>query len=788
MNKIVLFYLIFVGLSFCSYAQIIKVQPYLQDAEPNSIFILWETDQGEESTVEWGLTNALGNTSSGSFVQTFGTSILHEVGLTGLNRFTPYFYRVKTGNTYSEIYKFKTPPFSSDNESFRLIAMSDMQRDYNNPNIFEEIINEGIIPYLENEAGGELTDNLAFVMIPGDIVDNGNDYSQWEEQFFSPSKNLVNQVPVYPVLGNHEQNSEYYFKYFKLPDNGTVDFEEHWWYKDYGNLRIIGLDSNSPYTNQDQLDWLDDVLSNSCSDSSINFVFAQLHHPFKSELWIPGELNYTGEVISRLENFSTDCNKPSIHFFGHTHGYSRGQSLDHKHLWINVATAGGAIDYWGDYPQVDYDEFSKSQDEWGFVSVNIINDNDPRFVVKRISKGNENVFRDNEVTDSLVVRLNSTALIETPTVLFPINEEVIPECVILKATNFNSTDPNAFHGQSHWQIATDCDFENPVAESWKNFENFYFEINTQENDDLTDEKFETLFENTLYCWRVRYRDRELNWSDWSSPTEFTTGDSTLSNNLLINPEAENELENWTIIEGYVEALTDGECDGISPQSGNRYFAVGGLCQESPFGKCIQNIDVSSYDNQIDTGTFQVYFGGYLSNYNGNDLPEMRLIFLDNNGNELDVSNTISSLQNSWIFYSDSIFIPEQTRTIKFELTGTRNAGSDNDSYFDNLFLKVGESVEECSQLLTIQETNNSLPTLKVVPNPWSKTTSIVVNENSILDINIQITNVLGQQVFCPATFKNNKIVLERGTLKKGVYFFKVISGNSYVGVGKFIVK
>ena len=32
----------------------ILIQPYLQDAEPNSIKIMWETSAGEESLVEWG--------------------------------------------------------------------------------------------------------------------------------------------------------------------------------------------------------------------------------------------------------------------------------------------------------------------------------------------------------------------------------------------------------------------------------------------------------------------------------------------------------------------------------------------------------------------------------------------------------------------------------------------------------------------------------------------------------------------------------------------------------------
>ena len=63
-----------------------------------------------------------------------------------------------------------------------------------------------MITYLENETGGTITDNLALVMIPGDLVVTGSNYSQWKEHFFGPAQYLFNQVPVYPVPGNHEQH------------------------------------------------------------------------------------------------------------------------------------------------------------------------------------------------------------------------------------------------------------------------------------------------------------------------------------------------------------------------------------------------------------------------------------------------------------------------------------------------------------------------------------------------------------------------------------------------------
>ena len=334
-------------------AQTITIQPYLQDGAPTSMTILWETDSLEGSEVEWGLTDTLGNLQTGIAYPSEGDRRIHEVTLNGLQRFTTYYYRVKTSNAVSPTYHFKTPPFASDEKSFRMVAMSDMQRDGSKPDKFREIAEDGILEYFQESYGPEVTENLGLVLIPGDLAENGNNFPQWENHFFKPAEKLFSQVPVYPVLGNHENNSNYYFAYFKMPENGSVGYEEHWWYKDYGNVRIIGLNSNGGFANQTQLDWLVDVLNETCSADSIDFVFAQLHHPFKSELWTPGESNFTGAVIERMENFTEACGKPSIHFFGHTHAYSRGQSRDHKHLWINVATAGGAIDNWGEFPNFD---------------------------------------------------------------------------------------------------------------------------------------------------------------------------------------------------------------------------------------------------------------------------------------------------------------------------------------------------------------------------------------------------------------------------------------------------
>jgi hypothetical protein len=525
-NKLLLFFSL---ISFCVTAQtkeiIIEVQPYLQDATPSSIKIMWQTNANEESIVEWGLTPKLGKKTKGiSYDVNFTEARIHEVSLEGLKRFTNYYYRVKTGKTKSDIFQFKTPPFAKDQESFKIVAMSDMQYDYNQPNKFYEVVNDGILEFLKKDSKDSLPDNLALVMIPGDLVENGTKYYQWKDQFFKPAEKLFSNVPVYPVLGNHEKNTLYYFKYFSLPKNGSPEYAEHWWFKDYGNTRIVGLDSNNGYKNsKEQYNWLKELLDKTAQDDTIDFVFAQLHHPYRSELWIPGEEDFTGKVVKLLEEFSTKTGKPSIHFFGHTHGYSRGQSKDHKHLWINVASAGGAIDNWGEFEGRDYDEFTVTQDEYGFVLVEVDGSKeDTKFTIKRISRGNTKEFKNNIVTDSITIYKNEKKPLK-PIAVTPNNSFVSITKTILKASEFESSFKNVFHAASNWQVATDKGFTSVIFDSWKQFENWYYKENRQKDDDLTDEEITKLLTpNTTYYWRVRYRDQYLNWSNWSEVATFKT--------------------------------------------------------------------------------------------------------------------------------------------------------------------------------------------------------------------------------------------------------------------------
>ena len=194
------------------FAVIIKVEPYLQDAYPNSITIMWETDLNDQSIVHYGTDENLVNMAIGTAQISSGLAQIHTVNIYDLNSDTRYYYKISTNGVETEIYNFITPP--ATHEHFSFVAMSDMQQDAANPNKFHEVVHDGIIDFLNDNYSGDLADDLGFIMIPGDLVANGLTYWEWENTFFDPASPLFSQVPVYPVLGNHENDSEYYRKYF----------------------------------------------------------------------------------------------------------------------------------------------------------------------------------------------------------------------------------------------------------------------------------------------------------------------------------------------------------------------------------------------------------------------------------------------------------------------------------------------------------------------------------------------------------------------------------------------
>lgn len=789
MNRYMFTLLPFLIFSFAAFSQTMVVKPYLQNAEPTSIHIMWETSSDNSTSVEYGLTSSLGTSVSGAAVSGSGTSFVHDVELTGLNPATKYYYRAVTGNLQSATYHFITPPLKSSEASFNIVATSDMQQDWQHPTVFSDIINDNLIPYVQQQYGPDLAEHLAYFFVPGDLVQTGSVYSSWASTFFEPCENLISYIPLYPVPGNHEGNTPYFFRYFNLPMNGTMtnDYPEHWWYKDYSNMRLIGLESNSGYRVQAQLDWLQGVLDDAATDPDIDFVFAQLHHPYESELWIDGNTYYTGDVITLLENFSTATGKPSVHFFGHTHGYSRGQSKEHSHVMVNVASGGGAIDNWGEFAQQDYPEYSRSDDDFGYVIMEVQAGNDPQFKLKRLSHGSyEDGLLTNVLKDTLVVKFNNPSP-NTPTGLFPGQDDVIsPDCIIFLGSEFE--DPNGdLHGATQWQIATDANFNSVIYDEWYQHENWYFDVDLMAGNNMVDHEVNVLDENTTYHWRVRYRDRSLAWSQWSESITFQTTSSSLTENLIQNGGAEDGVDYWIEDQGSFESINSGECAGNDAYLGDKLFAVGGVCEDNAYGEGHQDVDVSAYQTDIDGQGVIVNFGGYLSDYNGSDIPEFKVEFYDSSNGLIGSSSTYSHNASTWTLFNETMNVPAQTRTIRMVLMGTRNAGSDNDSYFDEMFVKLNLNPSGCEEFTAVgivQQPSDA--GTRVYPNPFNHSATIeVMNPTHGVNYQLSLFDRAGIKVQ-ERNSSNGRFTVTDNGLATGFYTFKIF-GDGLIRNGKLII-
>ena len=163
----------------------------------------------------------------------------------------------------------------------------------------------------------------------------------------------------------------------------------------------------------------------------------------------------------------------------------------------------------------------------------------------------------------------------------------------------------------------------------------------------------------------------------------------------------------------MESLEEYVCDGVQPYSGDYYFIVGALCNTATYAEAYQEVDISEYSECIDQNLAYVNYGGYLSDWGGQDYPEMAIMFLDENGSEIDRTDNIGTYNSFWTYFSNEYQIPVNTRLIQMILMGTRYAGDDNDSYFDELFLKIWHDAS-CLNLLGDLNDDTNINILDVI--------------------------------------------------------------------------
>jgi len=190
--------------------------------------LLWQLTMTDTCTLDWGTDTlyGLGNTETVEY----GNSHQHTYTITSLNPGTKYYYKVSVNE---EIYtgSFRSAP-NTNETSIKFMVYGDTR---SNPASHDQVAAAMVAQLNENE------NFQSIVLSVGDLVSNGNNESDWDNQFFNPSYpniiKLLASAPYQAAIGNHEGTSQLFVKYFPYPFVAG-----RYWSYDYGPAHFVVID------------------------------------------------------------------------------------------------------------------------------------------------------------------------------------------------------------------------------------------------------------------------------------------------------------------------------------------------------------------------------------------------------------------------------------------------------------------------------------------------------------------------------------------------------------------
>ncbi len=197
------------------------------------------------------------------------TILRHRVVVDHLDPDSTYVYAVGDGSPggWSDSYSVKTAPAKLRDFSFLYLgdAQCGLER-------WGELL----------QAAHKHRPDAGFLLLAGDLVDRGNERTNWDH-FFLRAAGVFEEIPFMPAVGNHEyldKGPQIYRGTFDLPRNGPVGIDSNLVYAfEYSDAFIAVLDSNlglyDSHLAKVQADWLDEALSR----TRANWKFVTFHHP-----------------------------------------------------------------------------------------------------------------------------------------------------------------------------------------------------------------------------------------------------------------------------------------------------------------------------------------------------------------------------------------------------------------------------------------------------------------------------------------------------------------------------
>lgn len=548
--------------------KVMTLVPFLQSPSSNSVTVSWH-DKAETGThADW-------STDPGNLINTTqGTSQLvsdpyrwHTVKLTELLPDTRYFYRLGSGDSTSAVYSFRTLPAENYRGKLRFLVFGDTHA--SDTSMAGKILRKAG-QKLKELYGPVIEDNVNGIFHTGDLVVSGNSPDQYTWQFFKPFSALSGNLPVMAVAGNHEGESRFFYDYMHLDEISAFplnpDLNEKIWSLKTGNGLFIGMNTNiSALYGHIQTQWLDSKLSEAEKDSTIDFVFIFFHHPPFSELWKTVNTFDLGSdyVKNSLLPVMKKYTKVQQIHYGHTHGFERGASIaDNTGADIRTVCGGGGggpLDPWNSTENIDIADIHTTISQYHFQVIEL-DVADHSYTTSVYSLGTPAHPKDAVCIDSWHKKKLQPGPDKPTAIKATLNGDNIefvsstisgPDSIMstrLQVIDSTKTPAIVLDTLLNWRNIYGIDaLENPV------------DLNRGINLYKIRIKNSLFSASVLYSFRIRYRDQNLKWSEWSTPLPFrNSGNTTGFNekrNLYLEPVYPNPFTTSAIITYHIPAPT-----------------------------------------------------------------------------------------------------------------------------------------------------------------------------------------------------------------------------------------
>ncbi|MGG5210368.1 fibronectin type III domain-containing protein [Chryseobacterium sp. MIQD13] len=532
---------------FCFAVQIAFGQalfPYLQNPTPNSMIVNWKTASNNETTVIYGTSPTSLNVTVTGTTNIFSDTgynnnyYYHTAKITSLQPNTKYYYKIKTGTSESAVYNFRTLPLpgqpATADGKIRFLIMGDNQIKAE-PRYDSLTLNA--YKKLKQKFGpnSDPSDNIALTFMVGDQVDVGT-LDHYENVHFKKNIKLSPYLPIQTTVGNHEtygtlgMNSYYaHFYIDEIKYKNISSGNENYYAQQAGNVLFISL--SSEHTGTVQQTWLSQILNEANADSTVDWIISLSHRPYQAE-------QYVGDISTWVRNNAvpllTTSNKYLMHVGAHHHLYHRGQLKDTPNY--QIISGGTAWDqYWGMSNEQDFDDVQKTLTDWTYQIVEV-DVQTGKVDIECYSIGGVYNRKYNELVDTFH-RYKNQPKPSKPSVTNTFSGTVtLP--LTLDGSAFASSNGELLN-TTQFLISKAPNFSVIEKEFYRDYENWFGKDGNGTPDrtknlnagvDITKATIPAnSISNGIYYAKVRYRDRNLEWSDWSDVKQFEVSGSVVSN-------------------------------------------------------------------------------------------------------------------------------------------------------------------------------------------------------------------------------------------------------------------